>query len=145
MRELCFGTWSFGELLAAAPVISVLAQRLKQLQHDGVVYIDAKRKGRVHFYRSTPAGEAFQPMVELMSKWGQRWAQGLIGPDDLDPKMLLWGMRRQTCPAETAQRCGSIRGYLGVGLVIDNGSAKIDFSSGNLEIRCPLVAIAISS
>jgi hypothetical protein len=30
-----------------------------------------------------------------MSVWGQRWGQGLIGPDDLDPKMLLWGMRRQ--------------------------------------------------
>jgi hypothetical protein len=24
----------------------------------------------------------------------------LIGPDDLDPKMLLWGMRRQINPAE---------------------------------------------
>ena len=102
MRELCFGTRSFGELLAAAPLISrtVLAQRLKQLEHDGVVYIDAKPKGRGHFYRLTPAGEDFRPIVELMSGWGQRWAQGLIGPDDLDPKMLLWGMRRQICPAE---------------------------------------------
>ena len=102
MRELCFGTRSFGELLAAAPLISrtVLAQRLKQLEQDGVVYIDAKPKGKGHLYRLTPAGEDFRPIVELMSVWGQRWAQGLIGPDDLDPKMLLWGMRRQICPAE---------------------------------------------
>ena len=35
-----------------------------------------------------------------MSVWGQRWGQGLIGPDDLDPKMLVWGMRRQIDPAE---------------------------------------------
>src|SRR5215467_1823317 len=102
MRELCFGTRSFGELLAAAPLISrtVLAQRLKQLEQDGVVYIDAKPKGKGHLYRLTPAGEDFRPIVELMSVWGQRWAQGVIGPDDLDPKMLLWGMRRQICPAE---------------------------------------------
>jgi DNA-binding HxlR family transcriptional regulator len=102
MRELCFGTRSFGELLAAAPLISrtVLAQRLKQLEADGVVHIDAKPKGRGHFYRLTAAGEDFRPIVELMSVWGQRWAQGLIGPDDLDPKMLLWGMRRQICPSE---------------------------------------------
>lgn len=102
MRELCFGTRSFGELLAAAPLISrtVLAQRLKQLEQDGVVYIEAKPKGKGHLYRLTPAGEDFRPIVELMSVWGQRWAQGLIGPDDLDPKMLLWGMRRQICPAE---------------------------------------------
>ena len=102
MRELCFGTRSFGELLAAAPLISrtVLAQRLKQLEQDGVVYIEAKPKGKGHLYRLTPAGQDFRPIVELMSVWGQRWAQGLIGPDDLDPKMLLWGMRRQICPAE---------------------------------------------
>ncbi len=102
MRELCFGTRSFGELLAAAPLISrtVLAQRLKQLEQDGVVHIEAKPKGKGHLYRLTPAGEDFRPIVELMSVWGQRWAQGLIGPDDLDPKMLLWGMRRQICPAE---------------------------------------------
>jgi DNA-binding HxlR family transcriptional regulator len=102
MRELCFGTRSFGELLAAAPLISrtVLTQRLKQLEQDGVVYIEAKPKGKGHLYRLTPAGEDFRPIVELMSVWGQRWAQGLVGPDDLDPKMLLWGMRGQICPAE---------------------------------------------
>jgi DNA-binding HxlR family transcriptional regulator len=102
LRELCFGTRAFGELLDAAPLISrtVLAQRLKQLEQDGVVYIEAKPKGKGHLYRLTPAGEDFRPIVELMSVWGQRWAQGLIGPDDLDPKMLLWGMRRQICPAE---------------------------------------------
>jgi DNA-binding HxlR family transcriptional regulator len=93
MRELCFGTRSFGELLDAAPLISrtVLAQRLKQLEQDGVVHIEAKPRGRGHLYRLTAAGEDFRPIVEMMSVWGQSWAQGLIGPDDLDPKMLLWG------------------------------------------------------
>jgi len=101
MRELCFGTRAFGELLDAAPLISrtVLAQRLKQLQASGVVHIEAKPNGKGHLYRLTPAGEDFRAIVELMSVWGQRWSQGLIGPDDLDPKMLLWGMRRQINPA----------------------------------------------
>jgi DNA-binding HxlR family transcriptional regulator len=102
MRELCFGARAFGELLNAAPLISrtVLAQRLKQLQASGVVHIVAKPNGKGHLYRLTPAGEDFRSIVELMSVWGQRWGQGLIGPDDLDPKMLLWGMRRQIDPAE---------------------------------------------
>jgi len=102
MRELCFGARAFGDLLEAAPLISrtVLAQRLKQLQQAGVVHIQAKPKGKGHLYRLTPAGEDFRPIVELMSIWGQRWGQGLIGPDDLDPKMLIWGMRRQIDPAE---------------------------------------------
>ena len=87
IRELCFGTRSFGELLDAAPLISrtVLAQRLKELAQAGVIYIDAKPQGRGHLYRLTPAGEDFRPIVELLSVWGQRWGQGLIGPDDLDP------------------------------------------------------------
>jgi DNA-binding HxlR family transcriptional regulator len=111
MRELCFGTRSFGELLDAAPLISrtVLAQRLKQLERNGVVHIEAKPRGRGHLYRLTKAGEDFRPIVEMMSVWGQSWAQGLIGPDDLDPKMLLWGVRRQICPAEIPARGFVIR------------------------------------
>jgi len=102
MRELCFGTRTFGELLEAAPLISrtILAQRLKQLEASGVVRIEAKPNGKGHLYRLTPAGEDFRSIVELMSVWGQRWGQGLIGPDDLDPKMLVWGMHRQIDPAE---------------------------------------------
>jgi DNA-binding HxlR family transcriptional regulator len=102
MRELCFGTRAFGELLDAAPLISrtVLAQRLKELADAGVIHIEAKPKGKGHVYRLTPAGEDFRQIVELMSLWGQRWGQGLIGPGDLDPGMLVWGMRRQIDPAQ---------------------------------------------
>jgi DNA-binding HxlR family transcriptional regulator len=102
MRELCFGTRTFGELLDAAPLISrtILSQRLKQLQASGVLHIEAKANGKGHLYRLTPAGEHFRAIIELMSVWGQRWGQGLIGPDDLDPKTLVWGMRRQIDPAE---------------------------------------------
>src|SRR5260370_21514151 len=102
MPELCFGAGAFGELLDAAPLISrtVLAQGLRQLAHAGVVHIEPESKGNGHLYRLTLAGEDFRPVVELMSTWGQRWGQGLIGPDDLDPKMLVWGMRRQINPAE---------------------------------------------
>jgi DNA-binding HxlR family transcriptional regulator len=102
IRELCFGTRSFGELLAAAPPISrtVLAQRLKQLEQSGVVHIEPKATGKGHLYRLSPAGEDFRSIIELLSVWGQRWGQGLLGPDDLDPQELVWSMRRQIDPAE---------------------------------------------
>ena len=102
MRELCFGTRGFGDLLAAAPLISrtVLAQRLKELAEAGVVHIEAKPKGKGHLYQLTTAGEDFRPIVELLSVWGQRWGQGMIAPDDLDPGMLVWGMRRQIDPTK---------------------------------------------
>ena len=102
IRELCFGTRSFGELLRAAPPISrtMLAQRLKQLERSAVVYIEPKPSGKGHLYRLTPAGEDFRSIIELLSVWGQRWGQGLLGPDDLDPQELVWSMRRQIDPAE---------------------------------------------
>jgi DNA-binding HxlR family transcriptional regulator len=102
VRELCFGTRSFGELLEAAPLISrtVLAQRLKQLEQAGVVHIEPKPSGKGHLYRLTPAGEDFRSIIELLSLWGQRWGQGLLGRDDLDPQALVWSMRRQIDPAE---------------------------------------------
>jgi DNA-binding HxlR family transcriptional regulator len=111
MRELCFGTRGFGDLLAAAPLISrtVLAQRLKELADAGVVHIDTKPKGKGHLYGLTPAGEDFRPIIELLSIWGQRWGQGMIGPDDFDPGMLVWGMRRQIDPAQIPEHGFVIR------------------------------------
>lgn len=115
IRELCFGTRSFGQLLEAAPPISrtVLAQRLKQLEQFGVVHIEPKPSGKGHLYRLTPAGEDFRSIIELLSEWGQRWGQGLVGPDDLDPQALVWSMRRQIDPTEIPAQ-GSLSALISV-------------------------------
>jgi hypothetical protein len=72
----------------------MLSQRLKELAAAGVVPPDAKEKGRGHIYALTVAGEAFRPMIEMMAEWGLKWGQGLIGPDDLDSKLLMSGIRQ---------------------------------------------------
>jgi DNA-binding HxlR family transcriptional regulator len=96
IRELYYGPRSFGDFLATIPLISrtVLSQRLKELAIAGVVHADAKEKGRGHIYTLTEAGEAFRPMIEMMAEWGLKWGQGLIGPDDLDSKLLISGIRQ---------------------------------------------------
>jgi DNA-binding HxlR family transcriptional regulator len=96
IRELYYGPRSFGDFLAAIPLISrtMLAQRLKELAAVGVVHADAKQKGRGHIYTLTEAGDAFRPMIEMMAEWGLRWGQGLISPDDLDSKLLIGGIRQ---------------------------------------------------
>ena len=33
-------------------------------------------------------------MIEMMAEWGLKWGQGLIGPDDLNSKLLIWGIRQ---------------------------------------------------
>jgi DNA-binding HxlR family transcriptional regulator len=113
MRELCFGTRGFGDLLSAAPLISrtVLAQRLKELADAGVVQIEAKPKGKGHLYRLTRAGEDFRPIVELFSVWGQRGGQGMIETDDFDPGMLVWGdaAADPSCSNTRARLCYPLR------------------------------------
>jgi DNA-binding HxlR family transcriptional regulator len=96
IRELYYGPRSYGAFLAAIPLISrtMLAQRLKELAAAGVVHPGAKEKGRGHIYALTAAGEAFRPMIEMMGEWGLKWGQGLIGPDDLDSQLLVWGIRQ---------------------------------------------------
>jgi DNA-binding HxlR family transcriptional regulator len=115
IRELYYGPRSFGDFLVAIPLISrtMLAQRLKELAAVGVVHADAKQKGRGHIYTLTEAGEAFRPMIEMMAEWGLRWGQGLIGPDDLDSKLLM-GEYASTLIARILRRrnlfCASISG-----------------------------------
>jgi DNA-binding HxlR family transcriptional regulator len=98
-RELCFGPRRFSEIQSALPLMSrsLLARRLQELEAAGI--LEVVHSGNSHCYRFTPAGEALRPIIEAMSKWGQRWGQGYIGPDDLDPGGLLWGMKRQIDPA----------------------------------------------
>lgn len=102
LRELCFGPSTFGDLLSAMPFISrtMLAQRLKELASAEVVAIEPKARGRGHLYRLTEAGADFRPLIELLSIWGQRWIQGRVGPDNLDPGLLMYGMSRQIDPGE---------------------------------------------
>jgi DNA-binding HxlR family transcriptional regulator len=96
VRELCFGPKTFGDLLFAMPLISrtMLAQRLKEMAEAEVIGIEPKSQGRGHLYRLTAAGEDFRALIEQMSAWGQRWNQA-IAPDELDPKLLMFGARRQ--------------------------------------------------
>jgi DNA-binding HxlR family transcriptional regulator len=107
IRELCYGPRSYGDFLAAIPLISrtMLSQRLKELAAVDVVHADAKEKGRGYSYTLTAAGEAFRPMIEMMAEWGLNWGPGLIGPDDLDSKLLIGGT-----PAHRSER------YSGAGI-----------------------------
>jgi DNA-binding HxlR family transcriptional regulator len=96
IRELCYGTRSYGDFLATIPLISrtMLSLRLKELVAAGVVHADVKENGRGHTYSLTAAGESFRQMIKMMAEWGLKWGQGMVGPDDLDSQLLVWGIRR---------------------------------------------------
>lgn len=105
LRELCSGAKGFNELMQGMPLISrsVLSQRLSGLREAGVITA-ARRRGAGSTYALTHAGEDFRPIIELMSRWGQTWAQANIEPDDLDPALLIWGLRQHIDRARLPER-----------------------------------------
>jgi DNA-binding HxlR family transcriptional regulator len=90
VRELVAGSEHFNDLRRGLPRISptLLSRRLGTLARAGVV--SREPDGR---YLLTDAGRELAPVVEALGAWGVRWI-GELGDTDLDPKLLLWDMRR---------------------------------------------------
>jgi len=104
VRELCFGPKRFSEVHAGMPTMSraLLVQRLAELEEAGVVVTEPLAQGKL--YRLTRAGESFRDIIVMMSRWGQRYGQGRLGPGDMDPTLLVWSMKRQIDPRQLPDR-----------------------------------------
>lgn len=96
IRELLAGSRRFNDIQRGVPLMSsaLLSERLKTLERYGVVERRSRPDGRGHEYRLTQAGEELRPWVELMGVWGQRWVRREVIPEDADPALLMWDMRR---------------------------------------------------
>lgn len=104
LRELMCGSARFSEIQQGVPLISptLLSKRLRQLQAAGVV--ERTSPGRGGTYALTAAGWELYPLIEAMGVWGQRWARSDYGPDELDPGLLMWDLRRMLRPEGLAER-----------------------------------------
>jgi hypothetical protein len=85
------------------PLISptLLSKRLRQLEAGGV--IERTPTGHGCDYTLTEAGWELYPIIEAMGVWGQRWARSSYTPDELDPALLMWDMRRMLRPSGLRQ------------------------------------------
>jgi DNA-binding HxlR family transcriptional regulator len=97
VRELISGAHSFNDIHRGLPLISraVLVTRLRELEGHGVVEHRPRADGAGHEYRLTPAGEALRPVVEALGEWGMTHARNRIKRSDLDPALLVWGLRQR--------------------------------------------------
>ncbi len=103
VRELLTGSGRFNDLRRGLPRMSptLLSKRLHQLVRAGVV---VKQGGGSDVrYLLSPAGRELRPIVEALGVWGVRWV-GELGDVDLDPKLLLWDMRRNVDHAAVPPR-----------------------------------------
>jgi DNA-binding HxlR family transcriptional regulator len=97
VRELLADVNHFNELERGLPHMSrtLLAGRLRRLQQAGVLERRAASRGRQTEYRLTAAGRELQSIIDQFGGWGARWAFGDPRPNELDPVVLLWWMRRR--------------------------------------------------
>jgi DNA-binding HxlR family transcriptional regulator len=93
LREMVLGSQRFNDLRRGVPQMSptLLSKRLSRLVAAGV--IERTEVGQEVQYSLTPAGKELGPIIEALGAWGTRWI-GELGDIDLDPKLLLWDMRR---------------------------------------------------
>jgi DNA-binding HxlR family transcriptional regulator len=97
VRELLSGALSFNEVHRGVPSISraVLVARLRELENHGVIERPPRADGHGREYRLTPAGEGLRAVVEALGQWGVIHTRDRIKRSDLDPALLVWGLRRR--------------------------------------------------
>src|SRR5262249_20914124 len=94
VRNMLVGCRTFGEILDGAPGISraLLSERLRQLEHYGILTRSPNPAGRGYLYDLTDAGLELQAVTDALGSWGARWVE--LAPDHLDAAMVLWSMCR---------------------------------------------------
>jgi DNA-binding HxlR family transcriptional regulator len=97
VRELLADINHFNELERGLPHMSraLLAERLRRLERSGVLERRVLSRGKQTEYRLTLAGRELQRLIDVLGDWGARWAFGDPRPNELDPIILLWWMRRR--------------------------------------------------
>src|SRR5262249_31131010 len=97
VRELMAGPLSFSDIHRGVPLISraVLVARLRELKNYGIVEHRPRADGAGHEYRLTPAGESLRKVVEALGQWGLTHTHDRIKQSDLDPALLIWGLRKR--------------------------------------------------
>ena len=99
VRDLAGGERRFSDLQRGVPLASptLLSQRLKQLEAEGVV-IRRRSTSRGSTYRLSQAGREFVPIVLALGTWGQRWTRRALAAHEIDLGLLLWALEQGAHP-----------------------------------------------
>lgn len=95
IRELLLAPARYGELLGALPGLAtnLLAQRLRQLEIDGLVERTTQGGSPYAMYRLTLQGRALEPVLLALIRWGARYMDRGPGGDVVDDRWAWLAMR----------------------------------------------------
>jgi DNA-binding HxlR family transcriptional regulator len=89
IRGLLLADAAYGDLQAALAGVptNLLAERLRDLERDGLVTRQAARADRRRVrYGLTPLGRGLEPAVRALIIWGAHWMRSGPGDDRFDPR-----------------------------------------------------------
>ena len=97
VRELLAGSHRFNQIERALPGISrsLLASRLRDLEHGRVVERLNRSGSTVAEYHLTDAGRDLKSVIEALGAWGVRWAFEDPLPQELDAGLLVWKIHQR--------------------------------------------------
>jgi DNA-binding HxlR family transcriptional regulator len=95
LRELLSGACTFNDIHRGVPLMSraLLAERLRQLEREGIVEKRVDGAGAHPEYRLTAAGDAFREVIGGLAQWGLQHARDRLEVHDLDPGLYMWKLR----------------------------------------------------
>ncbi|GAC1387445.1 MAG: winged helix-turn-helix transcriptional regulator [Acidimicrobiales bacterium] len=142
LRELLDGASGFNEIQRGLPGInrSLLASRLRELEHLQLVVRDAARSGHPQAYRLTPSGQGLGRVIAAMGAWGAEWLFQEPEPEELDPHLLLWWIRRRINHESVPDRRVVVRFDLSgrrrvtYWLMLDRGEASVCPADPGFEV-----------
>ncbi|MEZ4507652.1 MAG: helix-turn-helix domain-containing protein [Thermomicrobiales bacterium] len=96
LRELLAGSTRFNDLHRGVPLMSasLLSQRLRDLEGAGLIERQPLPSGKGYSYHLTESGEALRPIITGIGLWGSKYMRTQFSPENLDPSLLMWDMRR---------------------------------------------------
>jgi DNA-binding HxlR family transcriptional regulator len=106
VREMNFGVHRFNELERCLPGISrsVLAQRLRQMTHAGLIERREDAGARATEYVLTPAGRDLKLALHTLGEWAAKWAFTDPSPRELDPDLVIRWISRHVAPDQLPER-----------------------------------------
>ncbi|KQW45126.1 HxlR family transcriptional regulator [Nocardioides sp. Root1257] len=101
IRELVLGNTRFNDIARGLPGISrsLLVQRLRHLEKNGVLETWPSPTGRGNEYHLTPAGRDLERVIDSFGRWAIEWLFDDMRPQDVPPTTLMWWMHRRVDPA----------------------------------------------
>jgi DNA-binding HxlR family transcriptional regulator len=109
LRNLLLGCRTFTEIHDGLPGMSrtLLTQRLRLLEHHGIVERRMRPDGRTADYVLTEAGQGLGPVVRALGAWGEQWLE--MPREEYDAGTLLWSLAKNLRPDDLPTRRTVIR------------------------------------